>query len=177
MLIRFIQLSMILIINNPCFVSAQELNAKVIVNADQLAGVERKIFKTMQNDLQTFLNTRKWGSDVFDQKEKIECTINIILDKIIDGVEGGYQGRISIQSSRPVFGTNYNSPMVNYVDKDFAFKYIEFQPMDFNDNMVSGNDPLISNLTAIVAFYAYIIIGLDYDSFSLKGGTDFFNKH
>jgi hypothetical protein len=156
--------------------SAQELNCKVIVMAEQITGVEQKVFKTMESDAATFINTRKWGNDAFENKEKIECVFTIILNKQIEGVEGGFMGRLSIQATRPVYNTTYTTSLVNYTDKDFAIKYIQFQPYDFNDNRVTGNEPLVSNLSAMLAYYCYIILGLDYDSFALKGGTDFFNK-
>jgi hypothetical protein len=98
------------------------------------------------------------------------------LSKKIDGVEGGYLGRLSVQSKRPVFNSSYSSTIVNYTDKDLAIKYIEFQPIEFNDNRVVTNDALSSNLPAIISYYCYIALGLDYDSFSLKGGTEFYNK-
>lgn len=156
--------------------SAQELNCKVTVMGDQLTGIDQKVFKTMEQDATTFLATRKWGNDAFDNKEKIECVFTIVLNKQIEGVEGGFIGRLSIQSTRPIYNSSYTTPMINYTDKDFTFKYTQFQPFDFNDNRVSGNDPLISNLTAMLAYYAYIILGMDYDSFAEKGGTDFFNR-
>jgi hypothetical protein len=155
---------------------AQELFAKVIVNAEQIQGTDPKVFNTMAQDATTFINTRKWSNDAFDVKEKIECIFTIVLNKQIEGVEGGYLGRISVQATRPIYGTTYTSSLINFSDKDLAIKYIQFQPYDFNDNRVSGNDPLASNLAATLAYYCYIILGLDYDSFALKGGTDFYNK-
>jgi hypothetical protein len=155
---------------------AQEFNCKVNVNADQISGVEAKVFKTLEQSLSDFINTRKWGSDVFQNKEKIELVFTLILSKKIDGVEGGYLGRLSVQSKRPIFNSSYSSTIVNYTDKDLAIKYIEFQPIEFNDNRVVANDALSSNLPAIISYYCYIALGLDYDSFSLKGGTEFYNK-
>lgn len=156
--------------------SAQEFNCKVNVMPDQIPSVDPKIFAIMQKDLQDFINQRKWGNDNFDTKEKIECVFSIMLSRKIEGVDGGYQARISIQSKRPVYNSSYSSTMVNYMDKDYSFKYIQFQPITFSDNRVSGSDPLEANLTAVVAYYCYIILGMDYDSFQLKGGTDFYNK-
>lgn len=155
---------------------SQEFNCKVNVNADQIPGVEAKVFKTLEQSLSDFINTRKWGNDVFQTKEKIELVFTLILSKKIDGVEGGYLGRLSVQSKRPIFNSSYSSTIVNYTDKDLAIKYIEFQPIEFNDNRVVTNDALSSNLPAIISYYCYIALGLDYDSFSLKGGTDFYNK-
>jgi hypothetical protein len=155
---------------------AQEFNCKVNVNADQITGVEANVFKTLEQSLSDFINTRKWGSDIFQNKEKIELVFTLILSKKIDGVEGGYLGRLSVQSKRPIFNSSYSSTIVNYTDKDLAIKYIEFQPIEFNDNRVVANDALSSNLPAIISYYCYIALGLDYDSFSLKGGTEFYNK-
>ncbi len=155
---------------------AQEFNGRVIIMSDQIAGVDPNIFRTMEQDATKFINTRKWTSDQFETKEKIDCIFTIILSKQIDGVEGGFAGRLSLQSSRPVYNTSYSSSLTNYTDRDFAFKYIQFQPFDFNDNRVNGNEALVSNLTAVLAYYCYIMLGLDYDSFSPKSGTEFFNK-
>lgn len=155
---------------------AQELNCKTTVIAEQIQGTDPKVFKTMEQSITEFVNTRKWGSDNFEPKEKIECVFTIIINKQIEGVEGGYLGRLSIQATRPVYNTTYFTNTVNFVDKDVAFKYIQFQPIEFNDNRVSGNDALISNLPALISYYAYIILGLDYDSYALKSGTEFYNK-
>lgn len=167
---------LVLLIQISFFTNAQEFLCKVNVNADQITGVDEKVFKTMEQSISDFVNTRKWTEDIFQPKEKIEIVFSIILSKKIDGVENGYMGRISIQSKRPVFNSTYSSTLVNYTDKDFAIKYIEFQPIEFNDNRVVTSDALISNLPATIAYYCYIALGLDYDSFSLKGGTDFYNK-
>jgi len=155
---------------------AQEFNCKVMVMGDQVTGVDQKVFKTMEQDAAAFINTRKWGNDVFENKEKIEVVFTIILNKQIEGVEGGFQGRLSVQATRPVYNSSYTTTLVNHTDKDLALKYIQYQPYDFNDNRVSGNDPLASNLTAMLAYYCYIILGMDYDSFAPKGGTEFLNK-
>jgi hypothetical protein len=155
---------------------SQELNCKTTVIAEQIQGTDPKVFKTMEQSITEFVNTRKWGSDNFEPKEKIECVFTIIINKQIEGVEGGYLGRLSIQATRPVYNTTYFTNTVNFVDKDVAFKYIQFQPIEFNDNRVSGNDALISNLPALISYYAYIILGLDYDSYALKSGTEFYNK-
>ncbi len=155
---------------------AQELNCKANVMADQIQGTDPKVFKTLEQSITEFVNTRKWGSDNFENKEKIECVFTIIINKQIEGVEGGYMGRLSVQATRPVYNTTYNTNLVNFVDKDVAFKYIQFQPVEFNDNRVAGNDALVSNLSALIAYYCYIILGLDYDSYALKGGTEFYNK-
>ncbi|MBK7762963.1 MAG: DUF4835 family protein [Bacteroidetes bacterium] len=155
---------------------AQELNCKVLVMTDQIQGVEPKVFKTLQQAMGDFVNTRKWGSDNFETKERIECVFTLILNKQIDGIEGGYQGKLNIQANRPIFNSNYSSTMVNYIDNDVTIKYIEYQALDFNDTRIAGNDPLEANLTATLAYYCYLITGLDYDSYSLKGGSEFYAK-
>lgn len=155
---------------------AQEMNCKAIVNAGQIQGVDKKIFKTLEQGIETFVNTRKWTKESYETNEKIDIVISLVLSKKIDGVTGGYTGSISIQATRPVYNANYNSTTVNYIDKNVAIKYVQFQPLDFNDNRVTGSDALGSNLTALIAYYTYIVIGLDYDSFALKGGTPYFNK-
>lgn len=155
---------------------AQEIKCKAIVNAVQIQGVDKKVWKTMEQAIETFVNTRKWSSDNFEINEKIEIVFSVVLDKQIDGVEGGYTGNLSIQSSRPVYNTDYESTMINFVDNNLAIKYIQLQPLDFNDNRVSGSDALASNLTAMIAYYTYIAMGLDYDSFGKKAGTPYYNK-
>lgn len=154
----------------------QEIKCKAIVNADQLQGVDKKIFNTLEQAIETFINTRRWTGDTYEEKEKIDVTFSMVLSKTIEGVDGGYTGSLSIQATRPVFNTSYSTPMVNFVDNKLALKYIQFQPLDFNDNRVNGSDALASNLTAMLAYYTYIILGLDYDSYELKGGTPYYNK-
>lgn len=155
---------------------AQELNCKTIVIAEQIQGTDPKVFKTMEQSITEFVNARKWGSDNFENKEKIECVFTIIINKQLEGVEGGFSGRLSIQATRPVYNTTYTTNLVNFVDKDVAFKYIQYQPIEFNDNRVAGNDALASNLSALISYYCYFILGLDYDSFALKSGSEFYNK-
>ena len=155
---------------------SQEMNCKAMVIADQITGVDPKVFKTLEQAIGDFVNSRKWTSDNFEPKEKIECVFTLILNKTIDGIEGGYQGKLNIQASRPIFNSTYTSTMVNYVDNDVSLRYIQFQPLDFNDNRVAGNEALVANLPALIAYYTYFILALDYDSYALKGGTEFYNK-
>jgi Domain of unknown function (DUF4835) len=155
---------------------AQELNAKIIVNASAVQNsTDIKIFKTLEQGLQDFLNKRKWTLDEYTMDEKIECQFNLTIIK--KGKDADcYDAKLSVQAARPVFQTDYVSPILNYVDKDIYFKYIQFQPLDFNENRVAGNDPSIGNLPAIMAYYVNYIIGLDYDSYKLKGGSEYFAK-
>lgn len=155
--------------------NAQELNAKVTVNAQRInTTVDRKIFTTLQTQLTNFLNTRKWSGDVFKQNEKIECQFLLNLESVTD--QFFYKGQLIVQSARPVFNSTYQAALVNFQDVDIVFKYVEFQPMEFNENRIQGSDPMVGNLTAVFAFYANLILGLNYDSFAPKGGEKFYQK-
>ena len=153
---------------------AQELLAHVSVNASQVGSqVDKKVFQTLQTALSSFLNNRKWTEDTYQPNEKITCNFLLIISKAEDGV---FTGSITVQAARPVYNASYVTPLINFRDEAIAFKYVEFQPIEFNENRVGGSDPLASNLTASFAFYAYVILGLDYDSFSLRGGDPYFQK-
>jgi hypothetical protein len=157
------------------FATAQEFNARVKVLDNQLPNtVERRIFRTLESSLTGFLNKRKWTADSYKPGERIECQFLINLSKVTD--QNTYSGTLTIQAGRPVYQSSYISPLVNYQDPNFDFKYVEGQPMEFNENRVSGSDPMVSNLTAVMAYYAYIILGYDYASFSLRGGDIYFQK-
>lgn len=158
--------------------SAQELNCTVKVMADgiQGQGQDKEIFRNMQQAIADFMNTRKWTDDQFAPQEKINCNILINVTQTLAGVQNGFSATMTIQSSRPVYNTSYSTQMVKHVDKDVQFSYNPFSPLEFNDNRVVGNNAYVSNLPAILAYYAYLIIGFDYESFSPKGGQDFFKK-
>ena len=152
---------------------AQELRARVSVVSSRVNNtVDKQTFTNLQTALNDFVNTRKWGNDVFKTNEKIDCSFLLNLEST--GESNVYKGSLTIQSGRPVFNTSYVSPVINYQDNDVTFKYIDFQQLEFNDNRVSGTDPLVSNLTAVFAYWINIILGFDYDSFSLRGGNAFF---
>ncbi|MCW3073031.1 MAG: hypothetical protein JWP69_100 [Flaviaesturariibacter sp.] len=154
---------------------AQELQAKVTILANQISTqVDKKIFNTLQTSLTNFMNGRKWTTDQFGVQEKIKCNFLISIDQVSDN--NIFRASLTVQASRPVYNTTYESPLINFQDNDFVFKYVEFQPIEFNENRIQGNDPLIGNITAMLAFYANIIIGLDYDSFSPRGGDPYFQK-
>ncbi len=122
----------------------------------------------MQSDLYEFMNNRKWTDNVFGYDEKIRCNILIRLDEQLSADE--FRGSIQVQLKRPVFNSSYETTLLNIKDNDFHCRYVEFQPLEFNET--SNRD----NLTNILAFYAYVILGYDYDSFSLEGGTPYFEK-
>lgn len=154
---------------------AQEFQAKVVVMANQVSTtVDRKIFGTLQNALNNFVNNRKWGKDSYQPNEKIICNFLINISESLDG--NVFRATLTVQAARPIYNTAYTSPLVNFLDENLLFRYVEFQQVDFNENRVSGNDPLVSNLTAVIAFYANIILGMDGDSFSLKGGDPYYVK-
>ena len=156
-------------------VDAQELNARVTVSASQVTNnVNRSAFQTLQTALNNFLNTRKWTKDAYAQNEKIDCTFFLNVQSTEEA--NVYSGSVTIQAARPVFNTSYLSPIINFKDDEINFKYVEFQQLEFNDNRVSGSDAQISNLTAIFAYYAYMIIAFDNESFGIRGGEASFLK-
>ncbi|NOZ35561.1 MAG: DUF4835 family protein [Chlorobi bacterium] len=148
---------------------AQELNCRITIDRRQIQGSNEELFRAMQKDIFEFMNNRVWTNNVFSNNERIECQIQITLSKF-NGIDK-FTGTISVQSSRPVFNTNYKSTLFNYKENNsFDFYYTEGQALEFNENTH------LSNLTSVLAFYAYIIIGLDYDSFGLNSGTIYFDK-
>ncbi len=152
----------------PDIIFAQELNCRIQVVSQQIQTSNKHIFESMQKDLYEFVNNRKWTDNVFSNDERIECTIMINLTEQISTDE--YKGTMQVQANRPVFNSNYNSVLFNYKDNDIQFRYVEFQPMEFSENS------FVSNLTSLLSYYSYLIIGLDYDSFSPEGGTPYFQK-
>lgn len=153
----------------------QEIKAKVTVLSNRISTqVDKKIFTTLQNSLANFLNSRKWTTDVFQPQERIECSFLLNLDKELG--QNVYSASLTIQAARPVYKTTYLTPLVNFQDDNLAFRYQEFQPIEFNENRVQGTDPYVSNLTAVLSYWVYIILGLDYDSFSPRGGESYFLK-
>jgi hypothetical protein len=155
--------------------SAQEFQARVSIIANKVSSqVDRKIFQTLQGGLTNFINTRKWTSDAFAPAERIQCSFLISIDQ--DLGNNVFKGKLTIQAARPVFNTTYESPLINFQDDNLVFKYVEFQPIEFNENRVQGNDPLVANLTAVIAFYLNIILGLDYDSYALRSGDLYFQR-
>lgn len=145
---------------------AQELNCTVTVNSRQVEGSEKTMFEDLQRAVSEFVNNRKWTNDQFKIEEKIECNILINLSDRIS--TNKFKGTIQIQARRPIFGTNYYSPTMNVLDKNFTFEYNQFEPLQYTETSYDGELP------AILSFYVYLILGFDYDSFSLEGGTPYF---
>ena len=151
-----------------CFglsIQAQELNCTLTVNSDQVAQTNQQIFKTLERSLNDFVNKNKWTNRTYQENERVNCQMFITITKY---ESNRFEGTIQIQSSRPVYNTSYDSSVFNYKDSDFNFEYIEFQPLVFNKNVFE------SNLVGVVSYYAYVILGLDADTFALEGGTDSF---
>ncbi len=148
-------------------VRAQELNATVVVNFDQVNASNTTVYKDLEKSLTNFLNGTKWTKDKYLTQEKIECTFKIIVREMV-GINQ-FKGSIQIQSRRPVFGSLYFTPTVNLQDDKVAFNYTQNQQILFNLRSFSGN-----NLPELLAYYAYLILGYDADSFKINAGTDYF---
>jgi hypothetical protein len=148
--------------------SGQELNCKVTINADQVQTSDRAIFKDMERAIAQFMNSRKWTPDTYKNHERINCAIFLNISKMPN--IGNFSASAQITAGRPVFNSNYESVLLNFGDREWEFEYLESLPLEYNDNNY------LSNLTSMLAFYAYIIIGMDYDSFSEMGGTTYFQK-
>jgi hypothetical protein len=154
---------------------AQEILARFTVITSKVSTtVDKKIFNTLQSQLTNFVNNRRWTNDVFQPVEKIKCNFLLTIDA--DLGNNTFKGKLTIQAARPVYNTGYDSPIINFIDDYVIFKYIEFQPVEFNENRVQGNDPIVANLTAILAYYVNMILGFDYGSFTLRGGDPYFQK-
>ena len=153
----------------------QELAATVNVQTNKIENqIDTKVFTQFQKQLKDFINQRKWTTDAFSVEEKIDCSFYITIESIVS--PGVYEAKLSVVANRPVYNANYTTPLLNMQDANFTFKYQLSQPMEFNENRVQGADPLEANLTAVIAYYINIIIGLDYDSFAPKAGMPYFNK-
>lgn len=146
---------------------SQELRCNVNINTSRIQGTNRNIFSTLQASLNEFMNASKWTNNVYTETERIDCSFFITLT---DQAGSRFSGTLQIQARRPVYGTSYQTTTFNFLDDDFTLDYIEFDRLDFDLKAFQ------SNLTSIMAFYAYIILGMDYDSFSLKGGRESFEK-
>ena len=146
---------------------AQELLCNISLNTQQVQGSNMSVTKALQTALYEFVNQRVWTNHVFTTEERIECSMMLNITSLA-GSE--FSGTITVQARRPVFNSTYPTTLINFQDRDLRFTYVEGQPLEFSD--VAH----LSNLTSILAFYVYIILGLDYDSFSQNGGTPFFQK-
>lgn len=146
---------------------AQELNCIVTVNSDQVSQGDLPVFRTLERSLNDFVNKNKWTNRKFLENERLNAQMFITITKY---ESNRFEGNIQIQSTRPVFNTSYETPVFNYKDGQLSFQYIEFEPLVFNPNVFD------SNLVGVVSYYIYIMLGLDADSFSLEGGTEYFKE-
>jgi len=148
---------------------SQELRCNITVSAQRIQGANRQLFRTMQADIYEFMNNRKWTEHVYTYDEKIRCNILIRLDEQLSSDE--FRGSIQVQLMRPVFNSSYESTVLNIKDNDFHCRYVEFQPLEFNET--SNRD----NLTNILAYYAYMILGSIMIPSRPKGVLRFFKRH
>jgi hypothetical protein len=149
------------------FTHAQELNCTLTVNHDQVPGTNNQVYKTLEKSLNDFVNKTTWTRNgAYEQIEKINCSMVIIINSEVSNQQ--FSASIQVQSSRPAYNSNYSTPIFNYNDKDFSFNYQEFEQLNFNP------DNFDSNLMSVLAYYCYMIIGMDSDTFSMKGGTSSF---
>ncbi|MEM0938748.1 MAG: DUF4835 family protein [Bacteroidota bacterium] len=148
--------------------SAQELNCRVIVNAQQIQTTERAIFAEMETDFAQFLNSTKWTNDKFEPEEVINCNILLTITEMPS--VGFFSASVQVLASRPVYGSAYETVVLNFADRDWSFEFLQSQPLQFNENTFTNN------ITSLLAYYAYMIIGFDYDTFSELGGEPYFEK-
>jgi hypothetical protein len=146
--------------------SSQELNCVVFINHAEIGVSNRQLFETMQNDIFEFMNNTKWTSSNYKTHEKINCSITINILEALSATS--FKGSLQLQISRPVFNSTYTTSLLNFNDNDVSFVYQEFQPLVYNETAYE------SNLTSILTFYAYTILGYQADSFGYKGGENFF---
>ena len=150
---------------NPATLVAQELQAKITINHAQISGTEKSVFDNLQQTLEQFVNDRQWTHLQFQKNERIVCNFNLQVTKY-DKDQGIFTCKATIQANRPVYNSAYTSTLYNNVDENFTFKFAEFDQLEFNEEQIDNQ------LTALFAYYAYLLIGLDLDSFSPKGGED-----
>lgn len=152
----------------PMLLKAQELDCIVSVTSPRLEGTDKHVFETLQTAIYEFMNNRTWTNFRVSTEERIECTILLTINDRPSSDE--FSGTMNLVLRRPVYNSAYNTVLLNYIDRNFSFKYVEYQPLDYSDNLFS------SNLTSTLAFYTYMFLGYYFDSFALYGGTPFFEK-
>lgn len=153
----------------PSTISAQELQAKITINHAQISGTEKGVFDNLQQTLQQFVNNRQWTHLQFQKNERIICNFNITVTKY-DRDQNLFTCKALIQANRPVFNSAYTSTLYNNVDDNFTFRFAEYDQLEFNEQQIDNQ------LTALFAYYAYLIIGIDLDSFAPKGGEDILQR-
>lgn len=149
-------------------INAQELNCQVQVVAPTVSNVEKRVLDGLRDAMRDFMNDRRWTNDQFEFDERIECNLLLTVNEVTNNTR--FVGKLQIQSNRIVFNSNYDSPILNMVDEDVDFDYLENTILEFQ------LDQHRSNLASILAYYAYVMVGMDYDSFSPEGGTPYFSN-
>ncbi len=150
------------------FAYAQELDCKVVINSQKIQGTNAQVFKTLETALTEFLNDRKWTNQQYAQNERITCSFNITVNEYSD--DGSFKCDLMVQSSRPIFNSTYSSTVFNFKDTEFAFTYQEYDQLEFQEEMLDNN------LTAVMAYYALLLIGLDMDTYAPQGGTEILQR-
>jgi hypothetical protein len=146
---------------------AQEINARITINSDKIQGTNKQVYTSLQNALMEFVNNRKWTDAFFAVNEKIDCTMTLVVNEHTDN---NFKSEIQIQARRPVYNSGYTTTILNLQDRQLDFEYVEFSPLEYTNNTLENN------LTATIVYYIYLILGFDFDSFSPKGGTAFFQQ-
>ena len=160
---RFFSTLILLAFALSAFAQNGEINASVRVSTPQLQNTDRKVFDQLEVALKEFINNTKWTQDAYEPEERLECNFIITVSEEVGS--NTFKAELAVQSVRPVFGSGYKTPLISHLDRDFVFSYDQNQPIEFLPNSADNQ-----NLPAMVAFYIYIMLGLDYDSFSLYGG-------
>jgi len=149
------------------FANAQELNCTLVINAEQTGKQNQQIFKTLERSLNDFINKTTWTNKVVSPEERVNCGMVITVTEFsVDN----FSASLQVQSSRPVYNSTYSTPVFNFNDKDFDFNYVEFQNLTLNPNQFN------SNLVSVISYYAYVILGMDADTFVKKGGTEYYSQ-
>ena len=163
-MIKFLSVCLFFLSSIVCF--SQELLFRVVVDAQRVQTTDRQVFDDLENSVENFMNSRKWTDQNYLPEERINC--NLVITITGSPAIGSYEATAQVQSSRPVYNTNYETLMLNFADRDFTFEYIQSQPLEFSDNYYNNN------LTSMLGFYAFVILGIDHDSFSSLGGNPYF---
>lgn len=150
-------------------VTAQELMCSINVQSASIQGTNKQIYENMRNSLSDFMREQRWTNDKYQSAERIECSLNFNITEQVSSNE--FKGTLTVQLRRPVWGSAYTTTMINIQDKDIQFRYNEGQPIVFNESSYDQD-----NLVPLIAFYVYVMLGIDYDSFSLNGGTEYWKK-
>ena len=146
---------------------AQEINCTVTINSDQIEGSNKQVYETLKSAIEEYMNQNRWTNMTFAEQEKIDCSMMLVVKAVADNM---YSCEMTLQSRRPVYGTTYTTPLLNFVDRNFNFTYQEFDRIEYQQNQFT------TNLTAMLAYYCYLIIGHDMDSYQRLGGTPFFEQ-